>query len=254
MESYSIVTAIVLAVYAYIAVVLWLGPGLWFNEPLVAGLFTGLIVGNVPLGLAVGGTLTLYSLGQWTYGGSTIPDVLTGSIVGTAIGALASGNPDTQIGIGLAVGFPTALLMTQMDVLGRAVTTIFIHGADRYAEDANEGGINLMHLLGQLPWGITRAIPVFLAIWLGSGPIKALVANSPAWLTKGIHTAGLVLPALGFALLFTMLPIKKYWPFLIIGFVLYAYLNVPVIAIALLAVAIGFILNMVQTTRSEVNV
>jgi PTS system mannose-specific IIC component len=143
--------------------------------------------------------------------------------------------------------------MTQMDVLGRAVTTVFIHGADRYAEEGNERGITTMHLLGQLPWGLTRAIPVFLAIWLGAGPLQSLIKSSPAWLFHDIQVVGHVLPALGFALLLSMLPIRRYWPFLLIGFVLFAYLKVPVIGIALLAIAIGYLFSTLQS-RSETNV
>ena len=246
--SYSIWIALVLAIWAYIGIVTTLGPGLWWQEALVSGFVTGVIVGNIPLGLTIGGSLTLLSLGLWTYGGATIPDFQTGSIVGTAIGALGGGFP-----AGFAIAVPTALLMTQMDVLGRAVTTIFIHGADHYTEEGDERGVSAMHLLGQLPWGLTRAIPVFLAIWLGAGPIQSLIKTAPAWFSNGMITAGHVLPALGFALLLSMLPLRRYWPFLLIGFLMFAYLNMPIIGIAILAVAIGFLFNMIQT-RGAVNV
>ncbi|BCL80708.1 PTS sorbose transporter subunit IIC [Ktedonobacteria bacterium brp13] len=250
MLSYSIGSAILLAVWAYIGIVLQLGPGLWWQEALISGFVTGLIVGNIPLGLTIGASLTLLSLGLWTYGGATIPDFQTGAIVGTAIGALGGG-----FAAGFAVALPTALLMTQMDVLGRAVTTIFIHGADHYANEGNERGVSTMHLLGQLPWGLTRAIPVFLAVWLGAGPINTLIKTAPVWFSHGMSVVGHVLPALGFALLLTMLPLRRFWPFLLIGFVLFAYLKMPVIGIAILAVAIGFLMNMIQTRaeRGEAN-
>jgi mannose/fructose/N-acetylgalactosamine-specific phosphotransferase system component IIC len=250
MLSYSIGSAILLAIWAYIGIVLQLGPGLWWQEALISGFVTGLIVGNIPLGLTIGASLTLLSLGLWTYGGATIPDFQTGAIVGTAIGALGGG-----FAAGFAVALPTALLMTQMDVLGRAVTTIFIHGADHYANEGNERGVSTMHLLGQLPWGLTRAIPVFLAVWLGAGPINTLIKTAPAWFSHGMSVVGHVLPALGFALLLTMLPLRRFWPFLLIGFVLFAYLKMPVIGIAILAVAIGFLMNMIQTRteRGEAN-
>ena len=248
MQSYSIGIALLLAIWAYIGIVLQLGPGLWWQEALISGLVTGFIVGNVPLGLTIGASLTLLSLGLWTYGGATIPDFQTGAIVGTAIGALGGG-----LAIGLAIALPTALLMTQMDVLGRAVTTIFIHGADHYADEGNERGLSAMHLLGQIPWGLTRAIPVFLAIWLGSGPIQSVIKTAPAWFYHGMTVVGHVLPALGFALLLSMLPLRRFWPFLLVGFVLFAYLKMPIIGIALLAVAIGFLLNMTQT-RGEAHV
>jgi mannose/fructose/N-acetylgalactosamine-specific phosphotransferase system component IIC len=248
MMGYSIGIALLLAIWAYVGIVLQLGPGLWWTEALVAGFVTGVIVGNIPLGLTVGGSLTLLSLGLWTYGGATIPDFQTGAIVGTAIGALGGG-----FAAGFAIAVPTALLMTQMDVLGRAVTTIFIHGADHYADEGNERGVSAMHLLGQLPWGLTRAIPVFLAIWLGAGPLNSLIKTAPSWFQHAMLTMGHVLPALGFALLLSMLPVRRLWPFLLIGFFLFAYLSVPIIGIAILAVAVGFLFNMI-TSRSAANV
>jgi mannose PTS system EIIC component len=251
MQSYSIGIALLLAIWAYVGIVLQLGPGLWWQEAIISGFVTGVIVGDIPLGLSIGATLTLLSLGLWTYGGATIPDFQTGAIVGTAIGALGGG-----VAIGLAIALPTALLMTQMDVLGRAVTTIFIHGADHYADEGNQRGLSAMHLLGQIPWGLSRAIPVFLAVWLGAGPIQALIKTAPTWFYHGMTVVGHVLPALGFALLLSMLPVRRFWPFLLIGFVLFAYLKVPVIGIAILAVAIGFLVDMLQTRgeRGEINV
>lgn len=243
--SYSVGISLLLAVWAYVGIVLQLGPGLWWTEALISGFVTGVVVGNIPLGLTIGASLTLISLGLWTYGGATIPDFQTGAIVGTAIGALGGG-----LSVGLTIALPTALLMTQMDVLGRAVTTIFIHGADHYAEEGNQRGLSVMHFLGQLPWGLSRGIPVFLALWLGAGPIESVLKTAPTWFSNGMTTAGQVLPALGFALLLSMLPLRRLWPYLLVGFVLFAYLQVPIIGIAILAVAIGFVVNTLKP-RSE---
>lgn len=232
--AYGIGTAIILALWGYIGIVIMLAPGIAWHEPIIAGAVTGLIVGDVQLGLYVGGTLTLMSLGMHTYGGATIPDFQTGAILGTAFGALG-GSPET----GLAIAIPAAMLMTQLDVLGRATTTVFIHAADKYVEKGNWRGMTLMHLLGQLPWGLTRAIPIFLAIWLGSGPVQAFMEWSPQWFMDAMRTVGAILPALGFALLLGQLPVRKYFPFLIIGYALFAYLKVPVIGIAVIALAIA---------------
>ncbi len=239
-SPYGIGTALVLGLWAYIAIVVMLAPNISFHEPIVAGAVTGMIVGNVPLGLAVGGTLMIVSLGMHTYGGATIPDFLTGAILGTAFGALAyDGNVESAMATGLTIAVPAALLMTQLDVFGRAITTVFIHGADKYVEDENFRGVTLMHLLGQLPWGLTRGIPVFLAIWLGAGPVQRFMEWIPEWFQDAISTTGAVLPALGFALLLSMLPVKKYWPFLVIGFILFAYLEVPVIGLAIAGAALA---------------
>jgi len=59
--------------------------------------------------------------------------------------------------------------------------------------------------------GLSRAIPLFFAIWLGAGPIQNLVSAIPAWLTNGFTAMGHLLPALGFGILLTYLPLPKYW-------------------------------------------
>jgi len=50
MEGYSVGIALLLALYGYFAILAHLGPAWQFADPIVAGLFTGLIVGDVPLG------------------------------------------------------------------------------------------------------------------------------------------------------------------------------------------------------------
>lgn len=51
-----------------------------------------------------------------------------------------------------------------------------------------------------------------------------------------------MLPAIGFAMLLQMIISKKMAPFFFIGFILAAYLNMPTIAVTLLAVMIVLIL------------
>ncbi len=252
MEGYSVGIALLLALYGYFAILAHLGPAWQFADPIVAGLFTGLIVGDVPLGLAIGGTLELMSLGLWTYGGATIPDYMTGAIVGTAVAALSNEPLSVAITQGIAVAVPVSLLMTQLDILGRTITTVFIHGADHYAETHNERGIVWMHWLGQLPWGLSRAIPLFFAIWLGAGPIQNLVSAIPAWLTNGFTAMGHLLPALGFGILLTYLPLPKYWGFFVLGFVLFAYLKMPLIGIMLAVLAVVAIYNYLSSRIERV--
>lgn len=235
MEGYGVLIPLILGAWGYISIITQL-TGLWWGEALISGALTGLIVGDLELGLQIGATLTLMSLGMWTYGGATMPDFNTGAIIGTAIGALGSGLEG-----GLAIAIPTSILMTQLDVLARATTTGFIHGADRHLETLNFKGITKMHLLGQIPWGLSRGIPVFLAVWLGAGPIQSVIEWFPQWFMGGMQLAGKMLPALGFALLLSQINVKKYWPFLLIGFALFAYVNIPLMGIALIALAISII-------------
>jgi len=65
---------------------------------------------------------------------------------------------------------------------------------------------------------------------------------------------GHILPALGFGILLTFLPIEKWWTFFVLGFVMFAYLNVPLLGIALAALAIVLIyfsLKPVEAAQEE---
>lgn len=239
METYGILIPIILGIWAYVSIIGQL-TGLWWAEALISGAITGFVVGDFNLGLQIGATLTLMSLGMWTYGGATMPDFNTGAIIGTAIGALA-GAGTNSLEIGLAVAVPTSILMTQLDILARASTTVFIHAADKHLEEGNLKGVTKMHLLGQIPWGLSRGIPVFLAVWLGAGPVQKVIDWMPEWFMGSMSLAGKMLPALGFALLLSQMNLKKYVPFLLIGYILFGYLNMPIIGIALVGIVIAII-------------
>ena len=125
---------IILSLYAYLAINESLATGLGFHYPVFAGFFTGIVMGDIPLGLAVGGTLQLMMLGVASFGGASVPDFLTGAIVGTVFGALSG--KGLEFSIGLAV--PVGLLMVQLDILARFTNTILLHKVDKAIENLED--------------------------------------------------------------------------------------------------------------------
>jgi PTS system mannose-specific IIC component len=61
--------------------------------------------------------------------------------------------------------------------------------------------------------------------------------NSLAWLQRGLGVVGASLPAVGFALLISYMDIATYWPYMLAGYALFAFLGVPTIGLAILGVA-----------------
>lgn len=224
-----------LSLYAFVAQLDALSLQISLGMPLMAGFVTGLIMGNVTMGLTVGATLQLMVLGVATYGGATVPDFMSAAIIGTAF-AIISGQ-DVEFAIGIAL--PIGLLLTQLDILARLSNTYFQHRADRYAEEGNADSVARMNLMGIIPWGLSRAIPVFLGLYFGSEVVKAITNYLPQWLMGGLKVAGGILPAMGVAILMRYLPLKRYYPFLIIGFVMAAFMKVSLIGIALLGFAVA---------------
>lgn len=228
---------IILTIYAFVAIYDALETDIGLSRPIQAGFFTGLIMGDVKLGLAVGATLQLMILGVGTYGGASIPDYMSGAIIGTAFGVISGQGVEFAIGIAVPIG----LFLVQLDVLARFTNTYFQHKADKYADEGKFKKVEQMNLLGIIPWGLSRAIPVMVALIFGHEIVDGLVKVFPTWLMDGLALAGKILPALGIAILLRYLPVKRYMPYLLIGFVLAAFLDVTMVGVAIIGLGLGLL-------------
>jgi PTS system mannose-specific IIC component len=226
---------IILSLYAIYSIWDGLNPGIGLGNTVLAGAFTGWLLGDWQTGLMIGATLQLMALGIGSYGGASVPDYFTGAVVGTAF-AVSSGQ---SMDVGIAISVPVALLMVQMDVLGRFCNTFFQHMAENGAEERNYKKVEWGNLLGILPWGLSRAIPIFLVLLLGQGIVEQLLSIAPEWLMNGLSVAGGMLPAVGIAILLKYMPIKKFWMYTLLGFVLASYLGLPVLAVALIGLVVA---------------
>ena len=243
------VAAVILGLWAYIGFYDALAPNFIMGaRPLIAGTVAGLFVGNVQMGLLVGGTMELMALGVYTYGGATIPDYQSGAILGTYFGA------QTSFETGLALAIPAALLLTQVDILNRFLNFVFVHRADAFAEKGDVKGFErMMVYFSHMIWGLSRGLPVFLAIAFGQPLVEGVsnFFNTYPWINNGIKAVGGMLPALGFAMLLKIMPVGKYPYFLLLGFVMFAYLKIPLLGIAFAAGAIALIYQSLKYAPKE---
>lgn len=210
----------------------WIG----YAYPVLHGFFTGLLMGDVKMGLLVGGTMCLMSLGVGSFGGSAMPDYTLGSVIGTVF-AIGTGG---DLATALTVGIPVATLGTYMDVLVKMAGSFFLHKEMNCAQNHKFNQMGIWTHGWNLFRGVMIMLPVLLFMTLGSGLINAILNALPEWFMKGMNTAAGMLPAVGFAILLKYLPIKEYGVFLIFGFVLTAYLGMPILAISLLAFVAAF--------------
>ncbi len=190
------------------------------SSPVAAGLIAGLVMGDLKAGLIIGGSMQMTVLGVGTFGGASRIDANTGTVIAVAFSVGAG--MDAQAAIA-AVAVPVASLMIYMDILGRFTNTFFAHRIDAEVEKMNYKGIERYFVAGALPWALSRMIPVGLGLTLGGTFIASVVKwlDGPAkWLGDGLTVAGAVLPAVGFAILLRYLPVKKHWPYLILGFII----------------------------------
>jgi len=77
--------------------------------------------------------------------------------------------------------------------------------------------------------------------------VKSLLDAIPEFIKHGLSVATGIIPALGFAMLARLLINKKVAPYFFLGFVLMAYLKIPVTGIAILgAITAVVMVNVMQ--------
>ena len=247
----GLLQALLLAIWAGLCTLDQFGPHLGFRKPLLASVGVGLILGDLQTAIIVGATLELMWLGVNNIGAYVPPDVISGTIVGASIGILSNTNIETTIATAVAVAVPTAILVQQINMFIMTTNISLVHIADKKAENLDYKGIERLHWMGGAMFFLSRAIPVFIAVYLGANTIDTILALIPAQVLTGIGVASKIIPAVGLAMLLTMMLKKNMWMFLILGFVLSAYLQLPTLAIAMFGLVFAGIYDLLMNKEHE---
>lgn len=205
------------------------------HRPLVTGLVVGLILGDITTGLIIGATLELIWMGMVPLAGAQPPNVVIGGVIGTAFGIISGQDPTVAVGIAI----PFAVAVQGLITLFFTIFAPVMHKADKYAMDADYRGIERINYLGLLILFSFYALIAFLPIFFGAEQAAGIVETVPEWIIAGLGVAGGIMPAIGFAMLLKIMLKKEYVMFMMVGFVLAAYLNLPILGIAIIALAIA---------------
>lgn len=218
------------------------------NRPIIVSTLVGLALGDLNKGILVGATLELVFMGAFPIGASNPPDFVSGSIIATAF-IIKSGS---EVSSAVALAIPIATLVLLFDnFLMTVVLTQGSHIADRYAKAGDIRGVERTQRLFAIGNKMILAIVVGLGYYLGIPWIERVLALIPDFVTHGMDVAAGILPAIGFAMLAKMMLSKDMVAFFLGGFLLAAYLKVPVLGVALFALCAALYLAYRQTTPSQ---
>jgi PTS system mannose-specific IID component len=209
------------------------------SRPLVLGPLVGLVLGDLQEGVIIGASLELIFMGNIKVGAAIPPDVVTGGVLGTAF-AIISGK---GTGIALALAIPISILAEMLLSALFVTRSVFNKQFERYADAGDWRGVERLHVASGFMKPLLMALVGWLALQLGSGTMKAFLDRIPDWVNTGLQVAGNLLPALGFALLMNLLFQKRVAPYFFLGFLLAAYLKMPVIAVGGLGVIIAVLVT-----------
>ena len=206
-----------------------------FHRPLVACTLTGLALGNVAAGVAIGGALELIALGWMNVGAAMAPDAALASTVSTVI--VIQGGQSTAEAITVAI--PLAVAGQALTIFVRTIAGFFQHQADRFAEDANFRGIEIMHFSAMLLQGLRVAIPTAIVAVVASGDtVKNALEAIPPVVTGGLQVAGGFIVVVGYAMVINMMKARALMPFFFMGFVVATFMTTLDTGITLVALGI----------------
>lgn len=192
-------------------------------RPLMVATFTGLILGDVVLGLQVGALIELAFAGLTPAGGTQPPNPVFAGLMGVVLAYTTGCEPQAALGLCL----PFSFLGQYVILFYYSAFSFFMGKADDYAAKADIGGIRRINFTTMAIISLTYGVLAFLCVYVAQEPMKAFVNWLPEVITHGLEVAGGILPAVGFGMLLRVMMKMKYVPYFIAGFLMACFCDMP---------------------------
>ncbi|MBI0036919.1 PTS sugar transporter subunit IIC [Gilliamella sp. B14384H2] len=246
METTLFIPALLTGIFCYLGAIEspWLfgmsGGFYIVGRPLVAGLLVGLAFGDVQAGVLCGLAVQAVFIANLSTGGATNSEITYAAYGGIGLALATTKDPAVAVTLSVLLGQTFGLIFYNTRM---ALYSFWNNKAQHAAETNNTRGIILNHLFyPQVTTFLLRAVPVFLAIYFGSGLVEWLLANVPEVITKIISVLGGVLPALGIAMLMNIvIKSKIQLIFFFAGFVLLAFAGLSMIALVFISALVAYL-------------
>ncbi|WP_317914707.1 PTS sugar transporter subunit IIC [Carnobacterium maltaromaticum] len=245
MNGVLLIQATVISIFCYLGALStpWLMglTGGWYTltRPLVSGMVIGIILGDVTQGIIVGVAVQAVYIAMVTPGGQMPADLNFVAYPAIALALLS--NASTEVAVTLA---------TTIGVLGTIVfnfyqvsNSFWNHRAVKAINENDDKGMFFNVVVGpQVINFMLRFIPSFLVIYFGSTFAKQLLENMPTYIMDVMGFLGGALPAIGIVMLLTaVIKQNSMILFFLFGFVCIVFLNLNMIALAIVAGVVAFI-------------
>lgn len=207
------------------------------DQPIVVGPLLGLCLGHLETGIVLGGLLEAVFLGAFSVGGSISLNTSIGTVLAVAYAITAGGSNKAAVALAVPLGLLGGMLEIGTYVLG----AILSNGFDKAAEEGNQHKLTFLHYGLWFLRSFILAAGVFVAVLIGIKPVAAFIKSLPAFVTNGLSLTGGVLPAIGFALLLSMVWEKRLAIWYFFGFVVVEYLNLPLLVVAIIGLVFAIV-------------
>lgn len=236
--SITLTQGILLTIMAIIVGVDFFLEAFFIFRPLIVSTLTGMILGNVTLGLKVGALIELAFAGLTPAGGTQPPNPVFAGLMGTVLAYTTGCTPEEALGLCL----PFSFLGQYVILFYYSAFSFFMGEADKAAAEGDSKTIGRVNIRCMLIVSLTYGVLAFLCAYLAQGPMQAFVNALPEVITHGLEVAGGILPAVGFGMLLRTMMKAKYTPYLIAGFLMACFIDMPnLLPVALLGAVFALI-------------
>ncbi|AIS08581.1 PTS Man IIC [Lactobacillus helsingborgensis] len=233
------------------------------GRPLVGGLVCGIVLGNLPLGIACGVATQLVYIALVTPGGTVAADVRAISYIGIPLAMVAISsrglNPMGSAAANMAKSLAT-LVGTVGSVLFYAVAFMNLIWQAFGWKDIENGKLNRLYGVDfGWPWLshlVFSFLPTLLMTHYGAEAVTALRTALPmnGIPMKTLFTVGAMLPCVGIAILLRQIINKAtdFIPFLV-GFTLAASLHLNLVAVTVISLLFAVIMYEIEMAKGSGN-
>src|SRR3712207_6039845 len=193
----------------------------------------GIILGDIPTALVMGAVGELAFMGFGVGAGGTVPPNPMGpGIIGTIM-AITMKQQGMEPGTALALSFPFAVAFQFIITFTFTFATALSGGASKALAQKKFLKFRILANSTIAVFIIVGFIVGFAGSYSAEG-LKRVIELIPTWLISGLSLAGQMLPAVGFAMILTVMAKEELIPFVILGYLSVAYFKLPVIGVAFL--------------------
>ena len=189
--------------------------GIYTNRCLIMSAGVGLILGDLPTGLAMGAVGELAFMGFGVSQGGSVPP-----------------NPMGPF----AVAFQFVITATY--TFATTLTGLAYKALDR----KDFRGFRLAANATVCIFALVGFIIGFGGAFSAEG-LQKVISLIPAWLSTGLGMAGKMLPAIGFAMILNVMAKKELIPFVLLGYCAIAYFKLPIIGVAILGTTVALLVH-----------
>ena len=216
--------------------------GIYTNRCLIMATGVGLILGDLPTGLAMGavGELAFMGFGV-SQGGSVPPNPMGPGIIGSIM-AITMKGAGVDVATALALSFPFAVAF-------QFVITLVYTAMAGVSATATKALENKQFKKFRLCCNLTVWVFLVLGFVIGfAGAMSAeglekVISLIPTWLNTGLSVAGAMLPAIGFAMILNVMAKKELIPFVLLGYCAISYFKLPIIGVAILGTTVALLVH-----------